>query len=103
MHQHDGGDLLLDAVLVDLDLARLEVGDELIALGVAGDHVGGDQIDGDAERRLRCRRDLGALRGLGGAGGAACACTAARRRGRPMAISNANAPADKNLAVFRMA
>ena len=55
--QHERRDLLLDAVLVDLELVRLEVGDELIALLIADDDVGRDEIDADAEgglgRRLR--------------------------------------------------
>jgi hypothetical protein len=43
-------DVLPDAVLVDLELAGLEVRDELPA-GVADDDVGPDEIDARLERR----------------------------------------------------
>ncbi len=65
VRQHERDDLLLDAVLVDLELFGLQVGDELVAPLIADDHVGGDEIDADAERRLpwclrrRWRRALG--------------------------------------------
>ena len=63
MRQHERRDLLLDAVLVDLELVGLDVGDELIALLVADDDVGRDEIDADPERGLARRLRLTAAPG----------------------------------------
>ena len=51
VRQHERDDVLLDAVLEDLELVRLQIRDELIAF-VADDHVGRDEVDADAECRL---------------------------------------------------
>ena len=48
-------DVLLDAVFVDLELVFLQVGDE-VALFVAHDDVGRDEIDLNLERRFLLRR-----------------------------------------------
>ena len=65
MHEREGDDLLLHAVLEDFEVVLLEIGDEH-ALVVAGDDVGGDEVDPRRECRLF-------RRGRGGRG---------RRRGR---------------------
>src|SRR5262245_16654507 len=49
MDHRQRDDVLLDAVLEDLELAGLEVGDELSA-GVADDDIGADQIDAGGKR-----------------------------------------------------
>src|SRR5687767_14561977 len=58
MDHRQRDDVLLDAVLVDLELSGFEVGDELAAC-VADDRVGPYQIDAAFERR---RRALGRRR-----------------------------------------
>ena len=66
MGQDERDDFLLDAVLVDLELSGLQVCDELIAALVADDHVGGHEIDADAEGWLRwCLHRCRWCRGLG--------------------------------------
>ncbi len=50
--EHERRDLLLDAVLVDFELVGLDVSDELVALLIANDDVGRDEIDADPERGL---------------------------------------------------
>ncbi len=90
VREHERHDVLLDAVFEDLEIAGLQVRHELVAV-VADDDVGRDEIDADTEGRL-LRRGRLRLRG---------AAAAVPRRLR--AIRSANAPAHKNLAVFRMA
>ena len=67
VREHERRDLLLDAVFVDFELVGLDVGDELIALLIANDHVGRDEIDADPERGLSLRPPAA----LGGAAPAA--------------------------------
>ena len=50
--QRQRRDVLLDAVLKNLEVVPGQVGDELI-LVIARDHVGGDEVDRDSERWLR--------------------------------------------------
>ena len=57
VREHERHDVLLDAVLEDLELPGLQIRDELVAI-VADDHVGGDEIDADAEGGLLGRRLL---------------------------------------------
>jgi hypothetical protein len=78
VRQRERDHLLLDAILQQLELVFLQIGDELPAV-VTHDHVGGDQLDAGANhlvgardcglRRLRRRRVLrlygGARRGQG--------------------------------------
>ena len=64
VHQRQRRDVLLDAVLEDLEVVLRQVGDELI-LVVAHDGVHRDEVDRDAEGRLPCP---GAARAAGGAG-----------------------------------
>jgi hypothetical protein len=54
-HRHD---VLLDAVFEDFEIVLLQVGHE-VALVVAHDHVVGDEIDLNAERRFLLRRLVG--------------------------------------------
>ena len=51
VREHERHDVLLHAVFEDLELPRLQVRHELVAV-VADDDVGRDEIDADAERRL---------------------------------------------------
>jgi len=52
VHQGEGGNLLLDAVLEHLEFVFLQVGHELAAV-VAGDDISRHEVDGDTECRLR--------------------------------------------------
>ena len=59
VREHEGDQLLLDAVLEDLEVLLAQVGDEL-PLGVADDHRVGDQVDAaadDVARHLRRDQD----------------------------------------------
>ncbi len=55
VREHERHDVLLHAVLEDLELARLQIGHELVAV-VADDDVGRDEVNADAEGRLLGRR-----------------------------------------------
>ena len=53
MREHERDDLLPDTVLVDLELVHRQIRHERVGVRVTDDDVGRDEIDGDAERRLR--------------------------------------------------
>src|SRR4029079_18385739 len=49
--QHHRRQLLLDAILEDVEVARLQIGDELIVFRSADDDVGRDELGRRTERR----------------------------------------------------
>ena len=61
VRQHERDHVLRHAVFENLELLHLEIRNELIAR-VAHDHVGRDEIDGDAKRGLLRRAGRRALR-----------------------------------------
>ena len=100
VRQHERHDVLLDAVLVDLEVLLLQVGDELPA-AVADDHVGRDQVDAAANHfallSARARREAAsaaAAVAAAVAGGGWAPARAARRQ----APATAAAPAARAYA-----